>query len=103
MHSIQFYLTINEKSNDTNAKKITFILLYMTEESVLTWAETFQEKAITSTAINLGTWNNFLGTFQATFKHLDTTRNAISWLSTHRMTRKNRKFSSSLESYISTF
>ena len=29
--------------------------------------------------------------------------NAISWLSTHRMTKKNGKFSPSLKSYISTF
>ena len=40
---------------------------------------------------------------EKTFKHQDTARNAISWLSTQHMTKKNGKFSPSLESYILTF
>ena len=36
MHSIQFYLAVNEKSYDNDAKKIAFALLYMTEGSALT-------------------------------------------------------------------
>ena len=103
MYSIQFYLTINEKSYNTNAKKIMFALSYMTEGSVLTWADTFQENAISGTTITLGSWDDFLKRFQQTFKHQDTARNAISWLSTQRMIKKNGKFSLLLESYISTF
>ena len=53
--------------------------------------------------MTLGSWDNFLKKFQLTFKHQDTTRNAIFWLSTQRMTKKNWKFSPLLESYISTF
>ena len=103
MYSIQFYLAINETSYDSDMKKITFTLSYMIKGSALTWADTFQEKAITGAAVTLRTWDDFLGKFQATFKHQDTARNAISLLSTHRMTKKNGKFSSSLKSYISTF
>ena len=103
MHSIQFYLTVNKTSYSNDAKKIAFALSYMTEGSVQTWAETFRENAINSTAITLGTWDNFLKKFQQTFKHQDTAGNAISWLSTHHMTKKNGKFSPSLESYILTF
>ena len=103
MHSIQFYLTVNETSYNNDVKKIAFALLYMTEGSALTWANTFWENAINGTAVTLGTWDNFLKKFQQTFKHQDTAGNAISWLSTHRMVKKNRKFSPSLKSYISTF
>ena len=103
MHSIQFYLPVKEISYYTDMKKITFTLLYMTKGSAPTWADTFWENTITSTAISLGTWDDFLKKFQQTFKHQDTTRNAISWLSTQRMTKKNRKFSLSLKSYILTF
>ena len=103
IHSIQFYLTINEKSYDTDAKKIAFTLSYMTEGLALTWADTFQENTISGTTITLGSWDDFLKKFQLTFKHQDTARNTISWLSTHHMTKKNGKFSPSLESYISTF
>ena len=103
MHSIQFYLAVNEKSYDTDTKKIAFALSYMTKGSALTWADTFCEKAISGATITLGTWDDFLGKFQATFKHQDTAGNTISWLSTHRMTKKNGKYSPSLESYILTF
>ena len=41
MHSIQFYLAVNEKSYDTNTKKIVFNLSYMNEGSILTWADIF--------------------------------------------------------------
>ena len=103
MHSIQFYLTVNETSYNNDAKKITFTLSYMTKGSAQTWAKTFRENAINGTAISLGTWDDFLKKFQLTFKHQDTARNAISWLSTHRMVKKNGKFSPSFKSYISTF
>ena len=43
MHSIQFYLTVNETSYNNDAKKIAFTLSYMTEGSALTWADTFCE------------------------------------------------------------
>ena len=36
MHSIQFYLAVNETSYNTNAKKIAFALSYMTKGSTLT-------------------------------------------------------------------
>ena len=75
----------------------------MTEGSTLTWADTFQENAITCTAVTLRTWDVFLKKFQQTFKHQDMAENAISWLSTHCMVKRNGKFSSSLKSYISTF
>ena len=103
MHSIQFYLTVNKTSYNTNMKKIMFALSYMTDGSPLTWTDTFQENMITGAAITLRTWDDFLRKFQEMFKHQDTIRNAISWLSTHYMTKKNRKFSLSLKSYISTF
>ena len=103
MHSIQFYLAVNEISYNINTKKIVFTLSYMTEGSTLTWADTFQENTITGAVITLGTWNDFLGKFQKTFKHQDTAGNTISWLSTYYMVKKNRKSSSSLKSYISTF
>ena len=103
IHSIQFYLAVNEKSYDTNAKKITFAVSYMTEGYTLTWADTFWENATPGTAVTLRTWDDFLKKFQQTFKHQDMARNAIFWLSTHRMTKKNGKFTPSLESYISTF
>ena len=103
MHSIQFYLAVNKKSYDNDAKRIAFTLLYMTEGSALTWADTFRENAFNGTAVTLGTWDDFLKRFQTTFKHQDTAGNAISWLSTHCMTKKNGKYSPSLESYISTF
>ena len=41
MYSIQFYLIVNKKSYDTDAKKIAFTLSYMTEGSALTWANIF--------------------------------------------------------------
>ena len=75
----------------------------MTKGSTLTWADTFRENAITGTAITLGSWDDFLKKFQETFKHQDTTGNAISWLSTQRMTKKSGKFSPSFKSYILTF
>ena len=103
MHSIQFYLAVNEKPYDTDVKKITFTLLYMIKGSALTWADTFQENTITSVTVTFKTWDNFLGNFQKTFKPQDTARNVISWLSTHGITKKNGKFSPSLESYILTF
>ena len=41
MHSIQFYLAVNETSYNNDAKKIAFALSYMTKGSALTWADTF--------------------------------------------------------------
>ena len=64
MHSIQFYLVVNETSYNTDTKKIAFALSYMTEGSTLTWADTFQENTINSTTITLGTWDDFLKKFQ---------------------------------------
>ena len=55
MYSIQFYLVVNETFYNTDVKKITFALLYMTEGSALTWADTFWENTITGTTISLGT------------------------------------------------
>ena len=78
MHSIQFYLAVNETSYSNDAKKIAFALSYMTEGSTQTWAETFQENVINDTTVTLGTWDDFLKKFQQTFKHQDTARNAIS-------------------------
>ena len=103
MHSIQFYLVVNKISYNNDAKKIAFALSYMTEGSALTWADTFWENAINGTTVTLRTWDDFLKKFQLMFKHQDTAENAISWLSTHCMTKKNRKYSPSLESYILTF
>ena len=59
MHSIQFYLMVNETSYSNDMKKIAFALSYMTEGSAQTWAETFQENAINGTAVTLGTWDDF--------------------------------------------
>ena len=78
MHSIQFYLAVNETSYNNDAKKIAFALSYMTEGSALTWADTFRENAINGTAVTLRTWNDFLKKFQQTFKHQDTAGNTIS-------------------------
>ena len=83
MHSIQFYLAVNEISYNNDVKKITFALSYMTEGSALTWADTFWENTINGTAVTIRTWDNFLKKFQQTFKHQDMARNAISSLSTH--------------------
>ena len=83
MHSIQFYLVVNETSYNADVKQIVFALSYMTEGSALTWADTFQENTITDTVVSFRTWDNFLKKFQQTFKHQDTARNAIIWLSTH--------------------
>ena len=77
MHSIQFYLAVNETFYNTDIKKIAFVLSYKTEGSALTWTDIFCENAITDAAITLGTWNDFLGKFQKTFKHQDTAGNAI--------------------------
>ena len=41
MHSIQFYLMVNETSYNTDAKKIMFVLSYMTEGFALIWANIF--------------------------------------------------------------
>jgi len=41
LNSILFYLTVNEEVYNTDTKKITFALSYMTKGPALTWATTF--------------------------------------------------------------
>ena len=104
LSTILFYLEVNDTVYNTSAKKITFVLSYMTKGAAQTWAATFRQKAITGATISMGTFDNFVKEFRATFEHHDIVGNTISWLTHKRMTSKNNgTFEPPLTTYIDTF
>jgi len=82
LNSAMFYLAVNEEVYNTDAKKITFALSYMTKGPTLTWATTFRHNAFVGTTIAMGTFTVFIADFKTTFEHHDVKSNAIAWLST---------------------
>jgi len=42
LNSVLFYLAVNEEVYNSDAKKITFTLSYMTKGPAFTWATTFR-------------------------------------------------------------
>jgi hypothetical protein len=80
--TVQFYLHGNSAVYNDDDKQIAFILSYMSKGSTLTWAATYRQMAISGTTVILSTYTNFLTKFNDAFKHHDTVRNAINWLST---------------------
>ena len=100
LNAVRFYLLVNDRVYDTDNKMIAFALSYMTKGSALTWATTF----ISRTTITMGTFSDFVTKFETAFKHHDTTRTAIVWLSTKRMIKgKNNTYSLTLIEYVSHF
>ena len=98
LNAICFYLLVNNKVYNTNSKMTAFTLSYMTKGSALTWATTFQQSTISGTTITMGIFSNFVTKLKTTFKHHDTTGNAIAWLSTKCMTKgKNGSYTLTLE------
>ena len=74
---------------------IAFALSYMTK---------LRQDVISGTTITMGTFSDFITKFETMFKHHDTTGNAITWLSTKRMTKgKNNTYSLTLIKYVSHF
>ena len=105
LNAIQLYLLVNTEVYNNDDKKITFILLYMTKGSALTWAATFCENAIDATGIiTLGTYSDFITKFNKAFKQRDITGTAIAWLTTKWMVlKKDWTYSHPLNQYISEF
>ena len=104
LSSVLFYLEVNDAVYNTNAKKITFALSYMTKGAAQTWAATFRQKAITGATISMGTFEDFVKEFKTAFKHHDVVGNTISWLAHKRMTSKNNgTFEPPLTMYIAGF
>ena len=105
LNTVQFYLHVNDKVYDTDAKQVVFALSYMTKGPALTWANTFRQKAISGATVTLGTFANFVSEFKKTFEHHDTVNDAVAWLATKRMVlnAKTKHHEPSLDSYISSF
>ena len=104
MNTIQFYLAVNKAVYNTDEKKITFTLSYMTKGSALTWTATFQTNCISGTTISFGSFTDFVSAFETSFKQRDVTGTTVAWLTTTRMTkRRDGTYSLSLTNYISTF
>ena len=102
--SVLCYLEVNHAVYNTNAKKITFALSYMTKGAAQTWTATFRQKAITGATISMGTFEDFVKEFKTAFKHHEVVGNAISWLAHKRMTSKNNgTFEPPLTMYIAGF
>ena len=75
-------MSINGDVYNTDSKKITFALSFMTKEAALSWAATFHDSTISGSIINIGTFTDFVLKFETSFKHYDITGNAVTWLST---------------------
>ena len=104
MNTVQFYLVVNKAVYDTDKKKITFALSYMTKGSALTWATIFRTNCISGTTISFGSFADFVTAFETLFKQQDVTGTTVAWLTTTRMTKKqDGTYSPSLTEYISTF
>ena len=104
LHSVQFYLEVNKDVYNTDAKKIAFALSYMTKGPAFTWATTFRTKALSTGTITMGSFDDFVKTFDKSFEHHDTVGNAVAWLSTKRMqSKRDGIFKPSLTTYISEF
>ena len=101
-------MSINGDVYNTDSKKITFALSFMTKEAALSWAATFHYSTISGSIINIGTFTDFVLKFETSFKHYDITGNAVTWLSTKWMTKlKGRdrayRYEPSLTHYTSNF
>ena len=73
---------MDDKIYKTNAKKITFMLSYMTKGSALTWATTFCQTVLAITSLAC-TWTDFEAKFKQTFELSNAVTTLIQWLSIH--------------------
>ena len=108
LQSILFYLNVNADVYNTDIKKIAFALSFMIKEAALSWAATFHNFAISGSVINMGTFTYFVLKFKTSFKHYDSTGNAVTWLSIKWMTKLEGRdgayrYEPSLTHYISDF
>jgi hypothetical protein len=80
------YLTVNERIHDTDAKKIAFILSYMTEKEALLWKQQYLERTLFQAdgTITWPTFKSFYDKIKADFKYEDQIRTAMNQLETIR-------------------
>ena len=90
-NTVAFYLITNEGVYKDDAKKIAFVLSFMTKGTAATWAATFHAAAISTGTMTAGIWADFQKAFETTFKWQDTVGDAIAWLTTTKMV-KQRQF-----------
>ena len=82
LQSVLFYLNVNADIYNTDAKKITITLFFMRKGAALSWAATFHNSAIFGSISNMEIFTDFVLKFETSFKHYNTTGNAVAWLST---------------------
>ena len=96
MDSIRLYLLINHALYYDDDRKITFALSYMKKGSAATWAEVRRQQGLAT--LSFGTFTQFQTDFETTFINTNTTREAMSWLSTTHIDSGEQ-----LQEYINTF
>jgi hypothetical protein len=85
VQDVQLYLAINDDVYNTDKKKITFILSFMSEGDVKSWKGKFLQNANKPTGLDLGTWAQFQTDLTEVFKPYDAPRDALEELTALKM------------------
>ena len=83
IHEVELYLHINKYIYDTNEKKITFTLSFMTDGAAAAWKEAYiANKTMITEGFGFGSWGDFLKVFKEGFALIDEAGNACLKLKT---------------------
>jgi len=77
LQKVIVYLLVNEKLYDTDMKRITFALSFMTEGEADSWQEEFIQNALSQDPPNFGTWDQFAEELQKAFSPYDSQGDAL--------------------------
>lgn len=98
LDSVWMYIYFNRELYDTDEKQVIFALSFITENSARVWSSTYIQTSLGHNPVNFGTFLTFTTEFKALFIHEDTKSNAITWLTTTKVTEELP-----LNKYISLF
>ena len=96
LNSIWLYLLINHALYHNNDRKITYALSYMKRGFAATWAKVHRQQGFANQSFR--TFNTFEQDFEKAFGNVNTTQEAMNWLSTTRIDSGDQ-----LQEYINKF
>ena len=80
LNNVQIYLHVNKEVYNSDEKMIAYALSFMTEGVAGLWATTFVTKALKTSPLTFGTYQNFLIEFKESFIQENAKDQAIAWL-----------------------
>ena len=92
IREVELYLHINKHIYDTDEKKITFMLSFMTDGAAAAWKEAYiANKTMITGGFGFGSWGDFLKVFKEGFAPIDEAGNACLKLKTLKQGERTTK------------